>query len=58
MLQNPQKVEPDGEDPELAHAFGTIPEYDGRVLLVIYNQTTNPWKIISVRIDSKYKGKL
>ena len=58
VLQNPQKTEPDAEDPQLRHALGTIAEYGDRVLRVIYNETINPWRIVSVHFDRKLKGKL
>lgn len=58
VLQNPKRIEPDAEDIQLRHALGTIPEYGDRVLRVIYNETINPWRIVSVHFDRKLKGKL
>ncbi len=58
VLWNPELLKEDKDDPELLHALGRIPEYDDRVLLVIYNRTTNPSKIVSVHFDRRYKGKL
>lgn len=58
VLSNPQRTEPDPEDPELCHALGTIPEYGNRVLRVVYNETVSPWRIVSAHFDRRLKGKL
>jgi len=57
-LLNPQRVESDERDPKLIHALASIPEYDNRVLRVVYNPTENPWKIVTVHFDRRMKGKL
>jgi len=58
VLSNPQKTEPHPEDPELRYAWGTISESGNRVLRVVYNETVNPWRIVSVYFERKLKGKL
>ena len=35
VLQNPERSEPDGIDPDLEHRLGRIDEHEGRVLRVI-----------------------
>jgi hypothetical protein len=50
--------EPDREDPELRHALARIPEYGDRVLRVVYNQTTVPWRIITVYFDRTQRNRL
>ena len=58
VLSNPEQIDPDKEDPEVLHALGVVPEYGGRVLRVMYNQTVTPWRIVSVHFDRKLKGEL
>nr|WP_242032394.1 DUF4258 domain-containing protein [Aphanizomenon flos-aquae] len=42
VLAEPQKTEPDREDPELRHALARIPENGNRVLRVVYNPHSAP----------------
>lgn len=58
VLAAPQMTEPDNEDPELHHALGRIPEQGDRVLRVVYNQTTEPWRIITVYFDRTQRNRL
>lgn len=58
MLAQPQRVEQDREDSELRHALARIPEYGDRVLRVVYNETTVPWRIITVYFDRTQRNKL
>jgi Domain of unknown function (DUF4258) len=57
-LFNPQKVEPDKKDPELLCALAAIPEFDHRVLRVVYKPTENSYKIITFHFDRSMRGKL
>lgn len=57
-LSSPDLLELDSEDPTKRHAFKIIPEYGDRVLHVIYNESCDPWKIVSVYFDRKRKGTL
>lgn len=54
----PARTEPDADDPELLHALQIIPEFDYRVLRVIYNRTKTPPVIVTVYFDRAMKGKL
>lgn len=58
VLLHPSRIESDKSDPQLCHALGLIEEYENRVLRVIYNATTEPWKIVTAYFDRKQKGKL
>ena len=57
-IETPAKVESDAADPELRHALATVPEFGDRVLRVIYNHSTRPWRIVSVYFDRSMKGRL
>jgi hypothetical protein len=51
VLSKPDKTEPDGDDPDLMHALGRIPERDDRVRRVVYNASTNPVRIVTAYFD-------
>ena len=57
-VSSPLKTELDASDIELEHVLAKIQEYDNRILRVIYNKTTKPFKIITVYFDRALKGKL
>ncbi len=57
-LTSPQKIELDAKDTDLRHALAEIPEFDNRVLHVIYNVTSTPNRVVSVYFDRKLRGKL
>ncbi len=50
-LAEPYLTEPDPADPDLRHALARIQEYDHRVLRVVYNDTVEPWRIVTVYFD-------
>lgn len=58
VLFNPQRIEKDKLDTELSHAQGVIPENNNNVLVVIYNVTSSPIRVVSVFFDRRLKGKL
>jgi uncharacterized DUF497 family protein len=58
VIDDPQRVEPDLQDPELEHRLKAVPEYDGRVLRVIINTETTPVRIVSVYFDRSMRDKL
>ena len=58
VLRRPERTEPDRIDPDLLHALGRIAECDDRVLRVVYNDKTNPWRIVTVYFDRAMRGKL
>ncbi len=51
VLENPDHESPDAEDPELFKAWGYIPELGDRVLCVVYNETSAPWRIVTAYFD-------
>jgi hypothetical protein len=57
-IEQPQRTERDRDDPELQHALLAIPEHDNRVLRVVYNQTTTPYRVVTVYFDRRMKGQL
>ena len=58
VLDHPQRNEPDRFDPELRHHLGKIPEFEDRVLRVVFNPSAYPLRIITVYFDRAMKGKL
>ena len=58
VLSSPERTEPDAADPLLRHALGRIPERDDRVLRVVYNETTRPWRVVTAYFDRAMRGKL
>ena len=48
---NPERAARDASDPALLHALGRIPERDDRVLRVVYNETTHPYRIVTAYFD-------
>ena len=58
VLAEPQKTEPDREDPELRHALACIHENGNRVLRVVYNENKEPWRIITVYFDRTQRNKI
>ena len=42
----------------LKHALRRIPEYDDRILRVVYNETSEPWRVVTVFFDRTMRGKL
>ena len=57
-LTNPQRTEPDPDDPLLEHRLAAIAERDYRVLRVVCDPRRSPLKIITVHFDRNMKGKL
>jgi hypothetical protein len=58
VLEQPERVESDGSDPELEHRLGRIVEYDGRVLRVIVKKNTNPLRLITRYFVRKMRRQL
>ena len=50
-ISEPDSLEIDGEDDTLMHALKTIPEKGFRRLRVIYNETTEPFTIVTAYFD-------
>jgi len=57
-LAHPETIEPGRDAPMLRHALARIPEYGGRVLRVIYNETTEPWQIVTAYFDRTQRNRL
>jgi len=52
-LTHPARTENDFDDPTLVHALLAIPEKGFRVLRVIYNETVEPVRIVTVYFDDE-----
>ncbi|MFW6059520.1 MAG: DUF4258 domain-containing protein [Phycisphaeraceae bacterium] len=52
-IERPDHTEPDAQDPALRHALRTIPENERRVLRVIYNHTTHPFRVVTFYFDRR-----
>lgn len=57
-LMAPMLVEPHPDDVDCQCAYKTISEANGRVLKVVYNTVTEPWRVITVHFDRRMRGKL
>lgn len=57
-IAQPTTTQPDPDDPQLRHALRAIPDFDYRVLRVVYNATRNPPHVVTVYFDRSMKGKL
>ena len=53
ILSNPLLLERDKEDSMIRHVLGPVPEYGDRILRVIYNDTVEPWSVITAFFDRK-----
>lgn len=58
VLNHPERSETDITDPLLRHALGRVAERDDRVLRVIYNETVEPWRVVTAFFDRAMRGKL
>ena len=56
VLTHPHLPLPDAEDPDLLHALAPIAEREDRVLRVVYNGTTNPWRVVTAYFDRAWRG--
>ena len=52
VLENPQWLEPDREDPAILHALAQIAEFGGRVLRVVYRREPSI-QVVTVFFDRK-----
>ncbi len=57
-LTNPERTEPDEDDPGMEHRLAAIAERDYRVLRVVCDPRIGPLKIVTVHFDRSQKGKL
>lgn len=58
VLLEPERTERDKSDPALRHALGRIAERDDRVLRVVYNETVEPWRVVTAYFDRTMRGAL
>ena len=58
VLTHPDLRLPDAEDPNLFHALAPICEREDRVLRVVYNGTTDPWRVVTAYFDRAWRGML
>ncbi|MGA8658644.1 MAG: DUF4258 domain-containing protein [Chthoniobacterales bacterium] len=58
VLESPELVEPDRDDPELTHYVARIKEHGNRALRVVFNKSVNPVRIVTVYFDRGMKGRL
>jgi hypothetical protein len=45
-------------DADCRCAYRSLPEAEGRVLKVVYNTATEPWRIVTVHFDRRMRGRL
>jgi hypothetical protein len=57
VISQPDKTEPDLDDPAVEHRLAAIAERGYRVLRVVCNPRATPLKIITVHFDRSVKGK-
>jgi hypothetical protein len=58
VLESPELVEPDRDDPELTHHVGRIKEHGNRALRVVFSTQVSPVRIVTVYFDRGMKGRL
>jgi hypothetical protein len=57
ILDEPGGLVDDRADPALIHAIGPIAEHGDRVLRVVYNSRTEPWRVVTVYFDRSLRDK-
>jgi Domain of unknown function (DUF4258) len=57
-VSEPTLVKLHPNDSTCLQAYRVIPESDGKVLKVVYNATTDPWRIVTIHFDRSMRGKL
>jgi len=58
VLEWPELVEADVDDPQLRHHVGRIAECGNRPLRVVFNAEASPVRIVTVYFDRKMKGRM
>ena len=56
VLARPRLRLPDAEDPDLVHALAPITGREERVLRVVYNGKTDPWRVVTAYFDRAWRG--
>ncbi len=57
-IADPQRTEPDPDDPGMEHRLAAIAQRDYRVLRIVCDPRQNPLKIVTLHFDRGMKGKL
>jgi hypothetical protein len=57
-LMEPALRESHPNDADCQCAYRRIPEAEGRVLKVVYNAATEPWRVVTVHFDRRMRGRL
>jgi uncharacterized protein DUF4258 len=55
VLDSPDLVHADRDDPELMHHVGRIKEHGNRALRVVFNNSVDPVRIVTAYFDRKMK---
>ena len=58
VLNQPEKILTDKENATLRHALSRIPEFDNRVLRVIFSDEIEHIRVITVYFDRQMRNKL
>lgn len=58
VIENPDFIQPDKNDLQLKQAYAKILENEGKILKVVYNFTTMPYRIVTVHFDRTMEKKL
>ncbi|MGY2977111.1 hypothetical protein ACVWY9_000129 [Thermostichus sp. OS-CIW-31] len=58
VLSCPDYVQVDPKDPQLKQAYGRIPEYGNRLLKIVYDESTDPWTVVTIFFDRTMGKKL
>ena len=58
VLAHLEKTEPDHDDPTLRYALARISEHGERLLRVVYNETIEPWLIVTTYFDRTQRNRL
>lgn len=57
-IENPDRSEPDEDDPAMEHRLAAIAEQGYRVLRVVCDPRKEPLRIVTIHFDRSMKGKL
>ena len=58
VIAEPTLRGPDPRDPEIERFYGPVPELGNYYIRVAVNTTANPWRVVTVFVDSKAGGEL
>ena len=57
-ITQPQRTQPDEDDPGMEHRLVAIPEKEYRVLRVVCDPRVTPLKVVTVHFDRSMKDKI